>query len=136
MYYGTAAHDGSTLNRAGLIIRSSRKLQCKYKYNFSRREATVTSSNEYSMTPGLTCSQNDSSDQLKDGCPACLRDLNEADKHHFIGSDIALSNSPVRCRTLGWNALTVLKSVQFPEFTSTIGTSAPLKTVLRDFQHA
>jgi len=43
------------------------------------------------MRRGLTCSPDDSSHQLEDKDPACLRDLDEADEFHFIGGDFARS---------------------------------------------
>ena len=92
---------------------------------FSRQEAT--SSNMQSMTPGLTCSQDDSSHQLEDGQPASFRDMNNTDEHYFIESDITTSNPPVA--GAGWdrNALAVLNTDQFPRLIATFGTNVPTK---------
>jgi hypothetical protein len=64
------------------------------------------------MRLGLTGSQDDSAHQLEDGHPASLRDLDEANEHHFIGGDMATSHEPVE--GLDRDALAVLDSAQFP----------------------
>lgn len=65
----------------------------------------------YFFCLGLTCccSQDDSTHQLEDGHPAKRRDLDEANEHHFIRGDIALSDNPIRRRSLDRDALAVLK---------------------------
>ena len=85
------------------------------------------------MRRGLTCSPDDSSHQLEDKDPACLRDLDEANEFHFIGGNFARSNGPIRCLTLHRSALAVLKTARFLESMITFGTNAPPKIVVRNF---
>jgi len=64
------------------------------------------------MRLGLTPSHDDSTYQLEDGHPTSLRDLDEANEHHFIGGDITMSHNPVEGSER--NALAVLKATQLP----------------------
>jgi hypothetical protein len=61
---------------------------------------------EHLTTPSLIFPPDDSTRQLEDGHPACLRDLDEANEHHFIGGDIAMAHKPVKGSDR--NALAVL----------------------------
>jgi hypothetical protein len=65
-------------------------------------------------TPHKRRSIYDSSHQLEDGHPASLRDLDEANKHHFIGGDLAMPHEPFGGwkRRLKRNAFAVLKVAQ------------------------
>jgi len=51
----------------------------------------------------------DSFHQLEDGHPATLRDLDDANEHHLIGGDIAMSYHPLR--VLDRTMLAILKTV-------------------------
>jgi len=61
------------------------------------------------MTPGLTCSQDDSPHQLEDGHPASFQDMDDTNEYYFIGGDVTRSNPPVT----GWvrNALAVQQKI-------------------------
>jgi hypothetical protein len=58
----------------------------------------------------ILCLQDDPCHQLEYGHPASFRDLDDANEHHFIESDIAISHTPVE--RLDGNVLAVLKSAQ------------------------
>ena len=62
------------------------------------------------MTLGLTCSHDNSPHQLEDGHPGALRNLDNANEHHFIGCDIAVSHHPTEA-LLDRKALAILKTV-------------------------
>jgi hypothetical protein len=66
------------------------------------------------MSPWSTYSLEDPSHQLEDRHPASFRDMGEANEHHFIKGDIAMSDNPIRRRPFDRNPLAVLKTAQFP----------------------
>jgi hypothetical protein len=136
MYYDTATHDEAALQGAGPVIQSSLKSP-NIVTSTSLLHKEASSSREHSIKTWSTGSYDldESVYQLEDEHPGALRDLDNANEHHFIGGDVAMSHHPTE-GFLDRNVLAILKTVKFPRFIATSRTNVPLKTAARGFPHS